>query len=277
MKNKVIRPASLVSSFDDKCEGALDPSRYVVLINVTAAKVKRRFGDPACCAGLDAINAFDRAERDGAYLGQINLIEVSSFCGPGGLIWGFDMAWAPGLYGGWFCSLRNHLGESVPVYDGAPLAVASQALLGTAESKVFPIMPGSLCPAAYKSAVSTGPGRYYSVLGIGIAEPREEAACIFMEDCGRLPDGADRDALRPKVMRTVAESVLAVAANQGTRCTQIFVVYDDVEVGPDEAGSVVAMAPYVRLARRAWPRGGLKRLLGLRLAEWQAAIAGRRR
>ncbi len=35
---------------------------------------------------LDQINAFDRAETDGPYIGQINLIQVSSFCGSNGLL-----------------------------------------------------------------------------------------------------------------------------------------------------------------------------------------------
>ena len=273
MSSKLYLPASLRSSFDDNCEGALDPSRYLVLVNASAAKARRHFG-PNGSPGLDGINAFDLAERGAAYLGQVNLIEVTSFCGPGGLIWGFDLARAPGLCGGRQFELRSHLGEGVPVHDAAPLQAAAQALLGTAERKVFPLLPGSLCPAAHKSIVSDGPGRYYAVLAVGITEPRSSSACIFMEDVGVFPRFAETTEWQGHIRKLTAESVLSVAANQGLRCTRIFVAYADVDVGPDEVGCAMVVAPYFRLARRAWPRGGLKRLRQMSLADWQAAVLG---
>ena len=45
---------------------------------------------------LDAITekivAKDRCEKNDAYLGQVNLMKASSFCGQNGAIWGFDLA-----------------------------------------------------------------------------------------------------------------------------------------------------------------------------------------
>jgi len=50
---------------------------------------------------LDSVLAYDRAEVEDIYLGQINMSLVSSFSGPEGLIWGYDCArkaeeaWSP--------------------------------------------------------------------------------------------------------------------------------------------------------------------------------------
>lgn len=38
------------------------------------------------------IASYDDAEARGAYIGQINMIEVSSFSGPNAVVWGYDVA-----------------------------------------------------------------------------------------------------------------------------------------------------------------------------------------
>ena len=87
------------------------------------------------------IAAFNTAEVNGTYIGQINMINVSSFSGPLGAIWGYDLAPPDDLRGKlWF-----HVHEDphdmftpnpqsppkVPVYDIEPLLKASQSLFGT--------------------------------------------------------------------------------------------------------------------------------------------------
>jgi histidine decarboxylase len=41
---------------------------------------------------LAEIVSYDSAEATGTYLGQINAITASSFCGPGGALWGYEVA-----------------------------------------------------------------------------------------------------------------------------------------------------------------------------------------
>lgn len=40
---------------------------------------------------LAGIVSYDRAESNGAYIGQINMITVSSFSGPNAAVWGYDL------------------------------------------------------------------------------------------------------------------------------------------------------------------------------------------
>ena len=43
---------------------------------------------------LEGIVSYDRAEKNDAYIGQINMVTASSFCGLNGAIWGYDLALA---------------------------------------------------------------------------------------------------------------------------------------------------------------------------------------
>jgi len=258
--------ADLKSSLADFCEGALDPSRYIVAVNAAAAKVPQRFGHDGSKL-LDGIHAFDMAETAAAYLGQTNLIQVSSFCGPGGLIWGYDLARVADLDRK-LLDQPDASGHLVPVYDAAPLIEASKALLGTATDSRFRILPGSLCPAAYKSTTIAGPARCFAAFGLGIVEDRAWSACIFMEDVGSFACGGDLAAQRGQITGSMAASVLAVAANQGLRCASIYVACADIDVAAGEVGCALVAAPYLRLAGNAWPRDGLRRLRQMTLDDW---------
>ena len=266
MKNVKPVIGDLRSSLADHCEGALDPSRYVVAVNAAAAKVPREFGHEGSRA-LDGICAFDAAEKTAAYLGQVNLIEVSSFCGPGGLIWGHDLARSTGVVRR-LTELSDGFGRRVPVYDAAPLIEAATALFGTVADARYRILPGSLCPAAYKYAVVPGPARCFAAIGLGIVEDRGSSACIFMEDAGSFAPGGSAAAERECVIGAVAGSVLAVAANQKLRCAGIYAACACVEAGEGEVGCALVAAPFLRLAGNAWPRGGLRRLRQMTLGEW---------
>ena len=39
---------------------------------------------------LERLVAYDRSQRNGAYISQINMITVSSFSGPNSAIWGYN-------------------------------------------------------------------------------------------------------------------------------------------------------------------------------------------
>ncbi|MEY4744271.1 MAG: hypothetical protein RL272_216 [Candidatus Parcubacteria bacterium] len=262
-----------MSPFDGYCQGARDPNRYVVAFNVAAAKTKRRFTHDAS-DGLDRINAFDRAEIAAMNMGQINMIEVSSFCGREGYVWGRDIAAPASLRQKRLFDLPQWDGTNVPVFDGAPLIAAARTLFGTVESRRFPIAPGSHCPTAHKSVIMNGPVTLFSACGIGIRDPKGDGATILMEDGGTLPPplAARPEYARASVLRSVAESVLAVAENQGIACAEVFVAYACVTAGEGEVGCALSMVPYFSLARRALPGGNIESLKTIGLEAWASSL-----
>lgn len=82
-----------IATQDDFCEGlwATLSNQCILGINYAVTKTEKQFFHDGSTV-LDQINAFDLAEIANANIGQINLIKVSSFCGPGSLIWGYDIA-----------------------------------------------------------------------------------------------------------------------------------------------------------------------------------------
>ncbi len=262
-----------ISEFDDLCQGSRNPNSYFVALNVTVAKARKSFSVNGASL-LDGIVAFDAAEVARMNLGQLNLIEVSSFCGPDALFWGYDAARPESLESTPLFSMKQWSGDAVPVFDGAPLMDAATELFGTLERKAFPIAPGSHCPAAYKSIVLDRPGMIYAACAVGIRHPDDRSATMLMEDVGLVSqeNRGDMAAWRTAMTRSLAESVLAVARNQKIRCQKIFVVVAEVEVGPDEVGCALTLLPYFTLAKNAVPADGLDGLRSMSLEEWRKSV-----
>ena len=63
---------------------------YLLGLVIEIGRCKRGFRHDGSDV-LDTIAAFDDAEIKGTYLGQVNMLTVSSFSGPQGLIWGYDI------------------------------------------------------------------------------------------------------------------------------------------------------------------------------------------
>jgi histidine decarboxylase len=179
---------------DNFCEGALTSKtgHYVLGINLSVAKVKNKFTDKHSSV-LDEINAFDLAEVTNFNMGQINMIVVSSFSGPKGLIWGLDL-----------CKIKEHENrfnltlKGVKIYDLEDLIDSLGRLFGTIENPRFPILPGSHVPCASKSIYKEGPGILYSALALGVARNRKNA-CLLMEDVGILNINEDIDVQERKI------------------------------------------------------------------------------
>lgn len=261
----------LVADSDVYCQGPARPDEYVVAFVTGAASVPSRFGNSGSSM-LDDIWAFDKAEVSRTNFGQINLIEVTSFCGPGGVLWGYDLAQPADLRNRPLRALIDGAGRSVPVYDGEPLVRATASLFGTVDRPRFRLAPGTLCPAAYKKICRVGPAELYARFAIGIPDDRSRHAVILMEDAGLFPGPlpGKTDAISLRLSEAAAESVLAVAANQRIRCREIFVLSIEKRVVLGSVGCVLIAAPYFRLARGAMPPEGISRLRKISLAEWLA-------
>jgi histidine decarboxylase len=225
---------------------------------------------------LSSILAFDAAERASAYIGQINMSVVSSFCGPGDLIWGYDLARPDNL----LADARpiELAGQHAQVYRLDPVLEATSALFGTAEARRFPLRPGSVVPCAACHVERRGPRHIYCGLAIGIAAHRDRDACVLMEDVGEFASDRARNStqLVAEILDDLARSVLFVGLQQHVQYREIFVGMRHLQVSDGEVGCALVACPYFTLAQGAIPAGGAERLSEMSLADWDAAVTSSR-
>jgi histidine decarboxylase len=273
--------ANALSPYDQYCDGYGNPGAsggsYLLgfVLGVASAPVTLAHEGSQV---LDEINAFDRAEVESAYIGQINMSIVSSFCGPHGLIWGYDLV-KPTPLNVVHPLAPAHVGSNgmtVPVFSLEPLLAATTALFGTVGARRFPLLPGAHVPCAGKNKKSLGPKYLYATLGVGIPQDRSQAACLLMEDMGYLPvgtdDAGDLDHHRRIVLTNMVKSIVEISHNQWVAFREIFVGMKDILVPKGDIGCALVAAPYFTLARRAIPQNEPARLLACSLQEWEDSI-----
>lgn len=276
-----------IGPFPDYCDGYGRPGAtglgYVSVLKVeTGAVVKT---DDAL---LDGIVAYDRAEANGAYIGQINMGTASSFCGIAGQVWGLDLAQAdaiPGQQPKMTATQQDPDHTPLPVYDAAPLLEAGEALFGNESSRRFPPAPGAHVICANKSVTALRPasgqlaeGQAYGVwcmIALSRAVDRSTQADLFIEDAGLWTTNDDEQDLAAFVddhWQQVVWSIVACGADQN-------VVYDRTYIGaayrmmqPGEVGTALTCAPYVVLAQNAVPPQGFGALNTMTLSEWDASV-----
>jgi histidine decarboxylase len=223
---------------------------------------------------LDNIVAFDRAEASYANITQTNMVTVSSFNGPNGLIWGYDLLPQ---------ELRLHPLANLPaehplherVYDAEPLFRATQALYGTVEEKRFPILPGEHLLCAYKTMHQQGPCLIYGALAIAVPEDRTCNADLYMEDHGTLLASHDKGAnldQQTTVIENMLRSIEKISQNLGVRYEKVFIGLKCKNVQPGEVGCVITAAPYIHLARKAVPHENPATLMNISLSEWESLV-----
>jgi len=225
---------------------------------------------------VDEILAFDRAEslQDSAYLGQINMITVSSFCGIQGRVWGLELFPAEGLRAPH--SAVNKV-AGVSVYDASPLLDASRDLFGTVAEKKFPLIPGAHVPTAAHSIEKKGPEHLYGAIAFGIPEDRSREAILFMEDVGTMTFDNTTDVTRfEQEKRTIIEklalSVLEVGKNQHITYKEIYITFKDIAVGFNEVGCALIAVPYVTLAKNAVSEKIVVDFENLSLNDWKREV-----
>lgn len=263
---------NFIGPHDDRCGGVLDvrdpDAGYVCVPKLSIGKVRTGIGEP----GLRDILAFDRAEKNGAYVGEINVIQVSSFCGLNGAIWGYDVA---------ACAWETNApvmeveqgGRSLPVHDLMPIIDAGKHLLGTADQKRYRISPGSFVPSAVKLKMVPGPAVAWCALGIGIARDRSANADLFMETAGNTTVD-DLDDVKDRIARDMARSV--VECGWDTPFEKVFVGVMAQVVEEGEHACALTMVPYLTLPRciDTWKDPALFRRMTLRDFEAHLATLG---
>jgi histidine decarboxylase len=267
-----------VGPFDRYCDGYGNPGPsgigYVSVLTLSTGIVAK-----AMDSVLEGIVSYDRAEKNDAYIGQINMLTASSFNGLNGAVWGYDLARHEGLDDGSVQPLMSQLrhdGEQIPVYPVAPLLEAGERLFGTAEDRRFPLLPGAHVVCATKEVTTTGPTSVWSAIALAIAEDREHDSSLFVEDVGQdLPASSEREReqILQERMANIAESVVLCGADQNVKYKEIFVGFKSQWIPEGHVGCALVAAPYCVLARDAVPSPPSE-LLDTSLSEWEAEFVG---
>ncbi len=279
-----------VGPFGPYCMGYMNPgasgSGYIASMKLSVDKVDVAGLDP----GTEGIVSYDRCEKDDAYIGQINMLTASSFCGVNGALWGYHLAKADAVAGGGLEPLFTYPRpgdperlpgqEPVPVYPAGPLLDAAVRLFGRmdkhgdgeSDRRRFPPMPGAHVICANKDASQRGPGYVWSAIGVAIADDRNAAANLFIEDTGFQNSWADMDAFMKATVHAIAKSMILCGQDQNVLFKEIFAGGKWIECGQDEWGCALACAPYVILARDAIPTGGPAEILDMTISDWEETL-----
>ena len=265
-----------ISPYSSYCEGFGNNDSqgcYIAtpIIAAGEAKVKGSFDRSLV---LEQIQAFDTAEAEGAYVGQINLIPVSSFCGLNGLIWGHDVAVCP-------TKRVNSIGSAniavqEPVYDIEDLLPASKRLFGTAREKRFPIIPGSMVPSAYKTISELGPVTLYGGLAIGIPKNDHLSAALFMEYVGSVRDSNENHTVDEELASITSKllaSTIEVGKNHDISFEMVYVGTRALQVASERIGCILVAVPYITLARNAVTPNLLDHGDEMEIKQWESEVS----
>jgi histidine decarboxylase len=276
------------------CDGAQVGNHYMAGVKLSIGITEKKF-DTANIGNteLDDINAFDIAEAGGlphlytqhvlesdAYMGQINVVTVSSFPEE---LWGLDFARAvqefthhPVLG-----EEQSEIGsENIPVRSALPLRISLKELFGTNDKRYFPLYPSSLVYCANKSSTIRGPSEIIAAIGIGLVHSSVasggDASNIFMETTCHIPldtySPQQRELIKRDFLYDLAKSVLTVSVNQKSSCETILVDMISREVSSDQIGCALVIAPYFVLARQAVPKEGIEALRTMTLDQWKTDV-----
>ena len=278
-----------IGPFKRYCDGYGRPGAkgigYVSVLKVSTGVVEKT--DDTL---LDSIVAYDRAEANDAYIGQINMETASSFCGLAGQIWGYDIAVSEVIKEGRqkpLFSVKQYDGTDLVVYDGAPLLEAGKALFGTEKQRRFPPAPGAHVICANKSVTSYRPktgkpdaskNESYGVwayIVITVAKKRELDACLFIEDAGlwtKNDSAEDLNKFLEQHRESVIGSIVACGKDQSVVYERAYISYAYVIMKPGQIGTALTVAPYIVLAKDAVPQEGFSKLNEMTLKEWEKSV-----
>lgn len=276
-----------ISPFSKYCDGYGMPGAtgpgYVSVLKVSTGVVKKN--DDYL---VDSIVAYDRAEANDAYIGQINMETASSFNGLVGSIWGYDLARHEDIDNQTPLFMVNQYdGSSIPVYDAAPLLDAGKRLFGTAKTRRFPPAPGAHVICANKSVTTYRPkkgkpdaakGEAYGVwsyIAIAIARDRTTTASLFIEDAGVwTKNDREKDLVDylKKHSKTVVWSVAACGKDQTVLYDRVYIGFAHTMMPPGHIGTALTVAPYITLAKDALPDQNFPSLRSMTLKQWEAKL-----
>ena len=257
------------------------PGSYIstVLLSTGAVNLEQFPGfpfDEDLDQGMAQIVSYDRAECNDSYIGQVNMLQASSFSGVNGAIWGYDLA-VDSRIGKTYPVGRI---ENIPIYSLIPLRDATRQLFGVADERHFPPQEGAMvvCAEKYRtSMVSDGNMWIWCALGFAIAEDRDNHACLFMEDTGIMHlAGDEEESVRTKLdnrLNRIAYAAYLCGENQGARYRKIYIGWKASHIPKNHVGCALACAPYVTLPDGAFANlTSETEILELSTDEWLSRV-----
>ena len=257
------------------------PGSYIstILLSTGAVNLEQFPGFPFeedLDQGMAEIVSYDRAECNDSYIGQVNMLQASSFSGVNGAIWGYDLAVEPRI------GKTHPVGriENIPIHSLTPLRDATRQLFGVADERHFPPQEGAMvvCAEKYRtSMVSDGNMWIWCALGFAIAEDRDNHACLFMEDTGIMHlAGGEEEAVRTRLdnrLNRIAYAAYLCGENQGARYQKIYIGWKASYVPKNHVGCALACAPYVTLPAGAFENISPEaEILELSTEEWLSRV-----
>ncbi len=261
------------------CMGYMNPGSsglgYISTLKLSTGIVSMKGLDE----GTEGIVSYDRCEKNDAYIGQINMLTASSFCGVNGAVWGYHLAIADEIMNGTLKPMyyqSEPIGRQIPVYPVQPLLNCAMRLFGVDLQRRFPPMPGAHVICANKSATKKGPTWVWAALALAIAQDRNLAANLFIEDCDNY---GNQNTTREQMIqlleqrqRSVTQSMIMCGADQKVLYSKIFSGYVFQFAPADHVGCALTCAPYVLLAKKAIPTGGPASMLNMSISQWENAV-----
>ncbi len=267
-----------IGPFEQYCDGygnyGTNGFGYISALTLSTGKVLKKLDHV-----LEGIVSYDRAEANDAYIGQINMVAASSFCGLNGAIWGYHLAKAEDIADNSLKPLmvkKRHDGADFPVYPVRPLLEAAERLFGTNENRRFPLLPGAHVICATKECTVPGPTSVWSAIAIAIAEDRNKNSNLFIEDVGHnIPADSEeeRTAYLERLMENVVDSVLLCGEDQNVKYKEMFVGFKTEWVPEGYVGCALVCAPYIVLAKNAVPAGKPPAaMLEMTISDWEKLV-----
>lgn len=273
-----------ISPYENYCDGYGAPGAqgngYVSVLKVSVGTVEKT--DDFL---LDGIVSYDRAEINDAYVGQINMLTASSFCGIAGQVWGHDLAAHNDIIDKKIkpvLEIDQYDGSKLHVYDAKPLLEAGIELFGTEKERRFTLLPGAHTICANKGVTAYRPkedrplkeGEAYGVwcfITLSLSADRDNCADLFIEDAGlwtKNDSAEDLKAFLEEHRKSVAWSVVSCGQDSHVLFERTYVGFAYTIMKPGEIGTSLTCAPYVSLARNAVPSTGFNSLNKISLKEW---------
>ena len=273
-----------ISPYENYCDGYGAPGAqgngYVSVLKVSVGTVEKT--DDFL---LDGIVSYDRAEINDAYVGQINMLTASSFCGIAGQVWGHDLAAHNDIIDKKIkpvLEIDQYDGSKLHVYDAKPLLEAGIELFGTEKERRFTLLPGAHTICANKGVTAYRPkvdrplkeGEAYGVwcfIALSLSADRDNCADLFIEDAGlwtKNDSAEDLKAFLEEHRKSVAWSVVSCGQDSHVLFERTYVGFAYTIMKPGEIGTSLTCAPYVSLARNAVPSTGFNSLNKISLKEW---------
>ena len=273
-----------ISPYENYCDGYGAPGAqgngYVSVLKVSVGTVEKT--DDFL---LDGIVSYDRAEINDAYVGQINMLTASSFCGIAGQVWGHDLAAHNDIIDKKIkpvLEIDQYYGSKLHVYDAKPLLEAGIELFGTEKERRFTLLPGAHTICANKGVTAYRPkedrslkeGEAYGVwcfIALSLSANRDNCADLFIEDAGlwtKNDSAEDLKAFLEEHRKSVAWSVVSCGQDSHVLFERTYVGFAYTIMKPGEIGTSLTCAPYVSLARNAVPSTGFNSLNKISLKEW---------